>query len=161
MCLSVCTAYSCARSELCSECICAYCSQTLVSNVCPCCSFLQHHKCVCVCVCVFTIFAESNNQELTSGVQQFCGDHAVLRFGFRIKNEGVRHWVLISNVKECIMLVTTNIINKNVCCFLLHFLCNSISLQHQKYVCVCVSPKCIPSFLSCVFVLLYVHVRYL
>lgn len=71
----------------------------------------------------------------------------------------MRHWVLISNVKECIMGVTTNTINKNVCCFLLHFLCNSISLQHQK--CVCVSPKCVPAFLSCVFVLLYAHVRYL
>lgn len=37
--------------ELCSECICAYCSQTLVSNVCPCCSFLQHHKYMCAVRC--------------------------------------------------------------------------------------------------------------
>ncbi len=41
-----------SSSELCGECICAYCSQTLVSNVCPCCSFVQHRKCVCACVCV-------------------------------------------------------------------------------------------------------------
>ena len=42
-----------SSSELCSECICAYCSQTLVSNVCPCCSFVQRRDRACVCVCVF------------------------------------------------------------------------------------------------------------
>lgn len=44
-----------SSSELCSECICAYCSQTLVSNVCPCCSFVQHRKRVCVC-CFHVLF---------------------------------------------------------------------------------------------------------
>ena len=42
-----------SSSELCSECICAYCSQTLVSNVCPCCSFVQRRDRACVCVCLW------------------------------------------------------------------------------------------------------------
>lgn len=55
VCIWVCALHThvlASSSELCSECICAYCSQTLVSNACPCRSFVQHCKCMFVCACV-------------------------------------------------------------------------------------------------------------
>lgn len=54
VCVWVCALHTHAlafSSELCSECICAYCSQTLVSNVCPCCSFARRHRRACACAC--------------------------------------------------------------------------------------------------------------